>query len=141
MGGPDGAVPENGRVSTAQLATEGHALSTRGKVLIGIGAAIVLFGMLVAGVNILLGPPRLVEVVTMTQDATQEDRVALKEACGDLPGITVVADQGNPDPEVQGRFPVRFDLARATTAQRIALESCINEHGQKVRGFLTEGDR
>jgi hypothetical protein len=127
-------------VST-QLATEGHALSTRGKVLIGVGAAIVLFGMLVAGFNILLGPPRLVEVVTMRQDAVQADRQALKDACGGLPGITVVADTGNSDPEIQGRFPVRFDLAKATTEQRIALESCINEHGDKVRGFLAEGDR
>ena len=124
-----------------QLATDGHALSTRGKVLIGIGAAIVLFGMLVAGFNILFGPPRLVEVVTMTQDAVEADRQALKDACGGLPGITVVADTGNKDPEIQGRFPVRFDLAKATTEQRIALESCINQHGEKVRGFLAEGDR
>jgi hypothetical protein len=126
-------------VST-QLADEGRDLSRRAKILIGAGGAIVLFGMLVAGFNILLGPTKLVEVVTMTQDATQADRVALKEACGSLPGITVVADQGNPDPEIQGRFPVRFDLAHATTGQRIALETCINQHRDKVRGFLAEGD-
>jgi hypothetical protein len=126
-------------VST-QLAVEGRALSTRAKVLIGTGAAIVLFGMLVAGFNILFGPPKLVEVVTMTQDATQQDRQALKDACGGLPGITVVKDQGNPSPQIQGRFPVRFDIGRATTKQRIALETCINEHGSKVRGFLAEGD-
>jgi hypothetical protein len=130
---------DNGRVST-QLAAEGRSLSTRAKILIGVGGVIVLFGMLIAGFNILLGPPKLVEVVTMTQDATEEDRQALKDACGGLPGITVVADQGNPSPEIQGRFPVRFDLGHATTSQRIALESCINAHGSKVRGFLAEGD-
>ena len=125
---------------TTQIAAEGTALSRRAKVLIGAGAAIVLFGMLVAGFNILFSPAKLVEVVTMTQDATQADRQALKDACGGLPGIKVVPDQGNPDPEVQGRFPVRFDIGRATSAQRIALESCINAHGEKVRGFLAEGD-
>jgi hypothetical protein len=130
---------DNGRVST-QLAAEGRSLSTRAKILIGVGGAIVLFGMLIAGFNILLGPPKLVEVVTMTQDATEADRQVLKDACGGLPGITVVADQGNPSPEIQGRFPVRFDLGHATTSQRIALESCINAHGSKVRGFLAEGD-
>jgi hypothetical protein len=126
-------------VST-QLATEGRALSSRAKILIGVGGAIVLFGMLIAGFNILFGPPKLVEVVTMTQDATQEDRQALKAACGSLPGVRVVPDQGNPSVEIQGRFPVRFDLGHATTSQRITLESCINKHGSKVRGFLAEGD-
>ena len=125
---------------TTQLAPDGRALSTRAKVLIGTGGAIVLFGMLVAGFNILFGPPKLVEVVTMVQDATQEDRQALKDACGGLAGVRVVKDQGNPDPRVQGRFPVRFDIGRATTDQRIALERCINAHGTKVRGFLAEGD-
>ncbi|MCU1599958.1 MAG: hypothetical protein JWO22_667 [Frankiales bacterium] len=125
---------------TTQLADQGRDLSTRAKVLIASGGAIVLFGMLVAGFNILFGPTKLVEVVTMSQEATQADRQALKDACGSLPGIRVVSDQGNPDPEVQGRFPVRFDLGKATTRQRIALESCINEHGDKVRGFLAEGD-
>jgi hypothetical protein len=77
----------------------------------------------------------------MSQDAVQADRVALKSACGSLPGVTVVADQGNPSASVQGRFPVRFDIGQATTAQEIALETCINQHGDKVRGFLSEGDR
>jgi hypothetical protein len=122
------------------LAVEGSSLSRRAKILIAVGAVIVLFGMLVAGFNILLGPPKLVEVVTMAQDATQADRVALKEACGGLPGVQLVADKGNPDPEIQGRFPVRFDIAHASTDQRIALEACINQHGSKVRGFLAEGD-
>ncbi len=128
---------------TTQLADQGRELSTRAKVLIGSGAAIVLFGMLVAGFNILFGPTKLVEVVTMSQSATQTDRQALKDACGGLPGISVVKDQGNPDPEVQGRFPVRFDLGKATTQQRIDLETCINDYGNRtkmVRGFLAEGD-
>jgi hypothetical protein len=125
---------------TMQLAPEGRQMTTRGKVLIGVFAGIVVLSMLITGIKILTGPTKLVEVVTMTQDATQEDRVALKQVCGGLPGITVVKDVGNPAASVQGRFPVRFDLGKATTEQRIALESCINAHGQKVRGFLTEGD-
>jgi hypothetical protein len=125
---------------STQLDATGRSLSTRAKVLIGVGGAIVLFGMLVAGVNILLGPPKLVEVVTMKQGVTQEDRQALKDACGGLPGVRVVPDQGNPNPEVQRRFTVRFDIGRASTSQRIALEKCINANGSKVRGFLAEGD-
>lgn len=109
--------------------------------LISLGGVILLFGMLITAVKILVSPPNRVLVVTMAQDAVQADRVALKAACGGLPGITVVKDQGNPDPGVQGRFPVRFDIARATDRQENALESCINAHGEKVRGFLTEGDR
>ena len=125
---------------STQLAVEGRSLSTRAKVLIGAGGAILLFGMLVTGFKILFGPPHLVEVVTMQQGVTQADRQALKDACGGLPGVSVVPDQGNPNPEVQRRFTVRFDIGRATTMQRIALESCINAHGEHVRGFLAEGD-
>ena len=123
------------------LAVEGRTLTRRGKVLVTTFAVLIALSMVVTAVNILTRGTQLVEVVTMTQDATQADREALKQACGGLPGIAVVKDQGNPDPEVQGRFPVRFDLAKATTSQRIALESCIQKHGDKVRGFLSEGDR
>src|SRR4051794_27786977 len=125
---------------STQLHQTGRSLSTRAKVLIGVGGAIVLFGMLVAGVNILLGPPKLVEVVTMAQDATQEDRQALKDAWGDLPGVRVVYNLCTPDPEAQGPFPARSDTSRASDKQRISPETCINAHGSKVRGFLTEGD-
>ena len=130
---------DNGGV-TNQLAPQGQPMSRRSKVLLSIGAGLVLVSMLVTGFKILFGPPKRVLVVTMTQDATQADRVALKDACGGLSGIGVVKDQGNPSASVQGRFPVRFDLGHATTGQEIALESCINVHGAKVRGFLSEGD-
>jgi hypothetical protein len=116
-------------------------MSTRSKVLIIVGGAIVLLSMLVTAFAILFSPPRKVLVVTMSQSAVQADRIALKDACGGLPGVTVVADQGNPDPHVQGRFPVRFDIGSATARQETALATCINAHGAKVRGFLTEGDR
>ncbi len=116
-------------------------MSRRSKVLIGIGASLAVLSMSVTAVNILLSPARRVLVVTMSQDAVQADRVALKEACGGLPGVTVVADRGNPDPDVQGRFPVRFDIGTATFDQERALTTCINRNGQKVRGFLNEGDR
>ena len=116
-------------------------MSTRSKVLIAIAAALVLLSMLVTAFSILFSPPRKVLVVTMAQSAVQSDRVALRTACGGLPGVTVVQDQGNPDPLVQGRFPVRFDIGTATAQQEIALTTCVNRFSDVVRGFLTEGDR
>ncbi|MDT7538423.1 MAG: hypothetical protein QOI82_2008 [Actinomycetota bacterium] len=109
---------------------------------------ITLFGVLAAtsivvtGVfdKLLAGDPRVL-VVTMKQDAGESSRDVLKRDCGSLPGISVVADKGNPDPAIQGRFPVRFSLANTTPAQEAALESCIDRHHDLVRGILTEGDR
>lgn len=116
-------------------------MSTRSKVLVAVGGTIALLSMLVTAVAILLSPADKVLVVTMAQSAVQADRLALKQACGGLPGVEVVPDQGNPDPHVQGRFPVRFDIGQASARQEIALTTCINDHGEHVRGFLTEGDR
>jgi hypothetical protein len=107
-----------------------------------------LFGVLAAGSivvtgvfdKLLAGDPRVL-VVTMTQDAGQADRDLLKRACGSLPGVSVVADKGNPDPAVQGRFPVRFKIGNTTPRQEAALEECIDKHRDIVRGLLTEGDR
>jgi hypothetical protein len=109
---------------------------------------ITLFGLLAAtsivvtGVfdKLLAGDPRVL-VVTMKQEVGQPARELLKRECGSLPGIHVVADKGNPDPAVQGRFPVRFSLAGSTPAQEAALEACIDRHRELVRGILTEGDR
>ena len=115
-------------------------MSTRSKVLLSVFGGLLLLSMLVTAVNILLRPTHRVLVVTMVQDAVQADRVALKDACGSLPGISVVKDQGNPAASVQGRFPVRFDISDASRDQETALTTCINQHGEKVRGFLTEGD-
>ena len=111
-------------------------------ILIATFAALALAAMLVTGIfnYLLAGDPRVL-VVTMSQDADQADRVQLKEDCGSLPGVSVVADQGNPDPHIQGRFPVRFKIGDTTPAQEAALEKCITQHGEKVRGLLTEGDR
>jgi hypothetical protein len=109
---------------------------------------ITLFGVLAAtsivvtGVfdKLLAGDPRVL-VVTMKQEVGQPARELLKRECGSLPGIHVVADKGNPDPAIQGRFPVRFSLADTTPAQEAALEECIDRHRDLVRGILTEGDR
>lgn len=120
----------------------GRPLSTRAKVLIAIGGAIALFAMLVTAVfGYLLAPPKRVLVVTMEQHAVQADRLQLKKDCGGLPGVRPVADRGDPSASVQGRFPVRFDIAEATPQQEAALEQCIDQHSDTVRGFLTEGDR
>jgi hypothetical protein len=120
----------------------GRPMSTRAKVLISVGGVIVLLSMLVTAVfGYLLAPPKKVLVVTMAQSAGQPERLQLKADCGGLPGVRAVADKGNPSASVQGRFPVRFDIAKATPQQEAALEECINRHRSSVRGFLTEGDR
>lgn len=80
-------------------------------------------------------------VVTMKQGVTQADREQLRADCGSLPGVEPVADRGNPDPGIQRRFPVRFVITGATPRQEAALESCVEEHRETVRGFLVDGDR
>jgi hypothetical protein len=122
------------------MTAQARPMSRRAKVLLTIGGVLLLGTMLVTGVNILTSPPKRVLVVTMVQDAVQADRVALKAACGGLPGVKVVKDIGNPAASIQGRFPVRFDIATATFPQETALTTCINAHGSRVRGFLVEGD-
>jgi hypothetical protein len=119
---------------------EGRPLSTRAKWLIGVGGVLLLLSMLVTGIfGFLLAPPNKVLVVTLQPTAGETQREQLKADCGRLPGVEVVADKGNPDPHVQGRFPVRFDIGRATAQEEAALEACINRHDY-VRGFLAEGD-
>ena len=126
---------------TTQLG-EGRPLSTRAKVLIAIGGVLVLASMLITGIfAFLLAPPNKVLVVTMQPTVGEDARAQLKADCGGLPGVKVVADKGNPNPEIQGRFPVRFDIGRATVQQEADLEECINSHDKTVRGFLSEGDR
>lgn len=117
-------------------------MSRRGKVLIALGGAIVLFSMLVTGLfNFLLAPPNKVLVVTMVTGSGEQARQQLKDDCGHLPGVKVVADKGNRDPHIQGRFPVRFDIGRASVPEEAALEACLNQHRSTVLGFISEGDR
>jgi hypothetical protein len=110
----------------------------RNRVAVVAFAALALSGILfVAFTNYLFGGDRRVLVVTMDQDATEQDRESLKAACGDLPSVEVVADRGDPDPRLQGRFAVRFAIAGATTQEEAALQACVN--GQPgVRGFLVQ---
>ncbi len=103
-------------------------------------ATLALAGILFpAFTNYLFAGDQRVLVVTMAIDAGQAEREALKQACGSLPGVSVVADRGNPDPRIQGRFPVRFDIAGTTDAQYAALTSCVNRQ-RGVRGLLAERD-
>ena len=116
-------------------------LSGRAKALIWIGGLLLLASMLVTGVfAFLLAPPDKVMVVFMQPGAGQVAREQLKADCGRLPGVEVVADKGNPDPEIQGRFPVRFAVGRATAEQEAALQACVSRHEDTVRGFMFEGD-
>lgn len=112
------------------------------QLLIGLLGALMTGAIVVTGVfdHLLAGDPRVL-VVTLKQDAGQPQREVLKRDCGRLPGVHVVADIGNPDPLIQGRFPVRFRIGGTTPAQEAALETCIDQHRALVRGLLTEGDR
>ena len=112
----------------------------RTRVAVWAFAVLALGGILFpAFTNYLFAGDRRVLVVTMAQNAGQPAREALREACGSLPGVRNVADQGNPDPRIQGRFPVRFDIADITPAQYGALTGCIDRQ-PNVRGYLTERD-
>lgn len=111
--------------------------------------ALVAFAVLAVGgilfpafSNYLFAGDQRVLVVTLEQDAGQAKREGLKVACGSLPGISVVADRGNPDPRIQGRFPVRFDIANTTTQQEAALLLCLNQNRERfgVVGYLPEND-
>lgn len=115
----------------------------RNRVAVIAFAALALTSMLfVAFSNYLFAGDQRVMVVQMEMDAGQDNREGLKQACGSLPGISVVPDQGNPDPAVQGRFPVRFDIADTTTQQEAALLNCLNVNSERyrVRGYLPEND-
>lgn len=92
--------------------------------------------------NYLFAGDQRVLVVTLEQDAGQTKREGLKAACGTLAGISVVADRGNPDPRIQGRFPVRFSIAGTTTQQEAALLLCLNQNRERfsVVGYLPEND-
>ena len=130
-----------GQDATVTTPTRPAPMTRRTKVLITVFAALMLFSMLVTGIfGFLLAPPKKVLVVTMKQGVGEGARQQLKDDCGGLPGVTTVKDQGNPDPVIQGRFPVRFDLGKATDAQEARLEACVDVH-HTVRGFLTEGDQ
>ena len=97
-------------------------------------------GMLfTAFTNYLFAGDQRVLRVTMVQDAGQPAREALKRACGSLPGVTVVPDRGNPDPRIQGRFPVRFDVADTTAQEYSALIGCVDDQ-EGVLGYITEND-
>jgi hypothetical protein len=112
---------------------------TRTRVAVGAFLGLATLGILFAGFVRFTEGDRRVLVVTMEQDAGQALRDGLKAACGSLPGVSVVADRGNPDPRIQGRFPVRFAIGGITDSQLSALAACVNDQ-PGVRGFLTEGD-
>jgi hypothetical protein len=107
------------------------------RALIGAFGVVALFGMLLAGVNVYQRGDQRQLVVTLEQGVTDADRATLKQACGSLPGVSVVADQGSA--EDQYRLPVRFFIGGTTAEQEAALEECIGRYPQLVRGLLTEG--
>jgi hypothetical protein len=115
----------------------------RNRAVLATFAVLALGGILFpAFSNYLFAGDQRVLVVTLEQDAGQDRREGLKAACGTLPGVSVVPDRGNPDPRIQGRFPVRFDIADTTTQQEAALLLCLNQNRERfaVRGYLPEND-
>lgn len=112
----------------------------RNRVALVVFGGLALTGTVFAGVatQLLAGDTRVL-IVTMAQDAGQPEREALKRACGDLPSVSVVPDQGDPDPRLQGRFSVRFALAGATVSQESALTECVQAQ-PGVRGFLVRNE-
>lgn len=107
--------------------------------------ALIAFAVLGVGSIVLAGSlqwaegDRRVVVVTMQTGSGEPARQLVKDDCGDLPGVSVVPDQGDPSARIQGRFPVRLRIAGATVRQEAALHACLAEHGDVVRGFITEG--
>lgn len=72
-------------------------------------------------------------LINVNQGITDADRTTVKQACGHLPGISVIADRGNP--ARQFAFPIRFRLTGSTPAQESALYACVNTFPQFVKGI------
>ncbi len=107
--------------------------------LLIVFAVLAIGAIVVNGVfDYLLRPDHRTLVVTM-RDGGEPARLALKAACGSLPGVTALPDQGTADPDIQGRFPVRFTLYGASFSVEAALEACVDKQPH-VRGYLVEGD-
>ena len=115
----------------------------RNRAVLIVFAVLALGGILFPAFSnyLFAGDQRLV-VVTLANGAGQDNRIGLKQACGTLPGISAIPDQGNPDPRIQGRFPVRFRIADTTPQQESALLKCLNDNRQRFRiiGYLPEKD-
>lgn len=105
-------------------------------------AGLLLTSMLFVAFTVFARGDVRVMVVTLENDAGQANREGLKAACGSLPGISVVEDKGNPDPRIQGRFPVRFGIGGTTQQQESALIRCLNDNRARyqVVGYLPEND-
>ena len=115
----------------------------RDRVAVYVFAVLGVGGILVGATYQYAEGDQRVMVVTMERDPSDslaelaERRERVKQACGDLPRVTVVPDRG--DPAVQGRFPVRFSIRGATNRERDALEACLDTQTGIVRGYRVEG--
>lgn len=103
------------------------------RVLIAAFGFLAITAIVMAGIfTRLLGGDSRQVVVNMQQGITEADRQTVKDACGGLPGISVIADRGRADR--QYAFPVRFRLTGSTPAQESALYACLDGFPQLVRG-------
>ena len=114
----------------------------RNRAALWVFGALALTSMLFAGFTVLSRGDVRVMVVTLENGAGQPAREGLKQTCGGLPGISVVADRGNADPRVQGRVPVRFGIGGTTDRQESALIRCLNANRERfaIVGYLPEND-
>ncbi len=123
----------------AVVRDSGRSSVMSNKAMITAFGVLAVLGILLTGTyDYLFKGDQRVMVVTLQQGVQEPDRDTLKQACGTLPGVTVVADQGAADK--QYRLPVRFRIANTTQAQEAALQSCIAGFPRLVRGFEVEGD-
>lgn len=111
------------------------------RILIGCFAFLAFTAIVVVGVftRLLSGESRAVSV-TMRPGITDAQRQTVKDVCGGLPGISVIAEGG--DQSMQSRVPVRFRLASSDVQQESAFYACLNDFPTIVQGFdpPTRGD-
>jgi hypothetical protein len=135
-----GGVLDTAGVSTAAAQHWWQDRQKRTRAVLVVFAVLALAGILFpAFTNYLFAGDRRILVVTMEQGVGQERREAVRAVCGSLPGVRPIADKGNPDPRIQGRFPVRFDIKDISNQDYARLTACLNEQ-PGVRGFLEDGN-
>lgn len=104
------------------------------RILIGCFAFLACTAIVVVGVftQLLSGESRHVSV-TMRPGITDAQRQTVKDLCGGLPGISVIAEGGNQS--MQNPAPVRFRLANNDAQQESAFYACLNGFPTIVQGF------
>ena len=64
-------------------------------------------------------------VAVLRQDVSVDQRDAVRDRCGTLPGVSVVPDQGRDD--LVRRFGARFSIAGSTGREEAGLYACLDQ--------------